>query len=180
MLKTDRIFLASSNEGKIKEISDCLAPFNIQVLGIGKKLDESIEDGKSFFENAFKKAFAGAKIVQDLCLADDSGLCVPFLNNEPGVHSARYFENGKGMEKILSALTNERNLCERTAFFICSLVLSDPFGKVIWRTEKTWQGSIAFEAKGKNGFGYDPIFIPEKFFVHCRRTDARRKKPYQS
>lgn len=160
MQNLQKIILATTNPGKKKEFELALKDFCIKIENITGEFN-CPEDGKTFFENALQKAQMAAKITNTVCLADDSGLCVKSLDGKPGLHSARYFGKGEGLEKLLKELKETNTHDERKAFFTCCLVLVSASGEIIWQTEQEWQGSISQEAKGKNGFGFDPIFIPE-------------------
>lgn len=92
--------------------------------------------------------------------SDDSGMEVFALGRKPGVKSARFFRKGKGMLEIAEKVRNKRN---KKCCFTCAIVVSNPKGKLIFKTQKSWYGKIAKEPAGKNGFGYDPIFIVPKF-----------------
>ncbi len=123
-------------------------------------------EGKTrhYIENAIKKASEIAKISGKIALADDSGLEIDFLNGTPGIHSARYLgENTPYVEKNNHILHEMENVPEqqRTARFVCAIAAVFPNGKII-TAQDTIEGRIAFESKGTNGFGYDPIFfVPE-------------------
>lgn len=154
------VIIASNNKHKIKEIKDILGDcfdkvFSIKEFGIDIEIEET---GKTFYENALIKAKAIRKFTDKIILADDSGLVVDSLNGEPGVYSARfagencdYKENNK---LLLERMKGEKN---RTAKFVCCMVLFFPNGKIISGIGET-EGIILEEEIGKNGFGYDPIF----------------------
>jgi len=165
------ITLATTNEGKRKEFELAFKGLNLQISSLQEDL-KCEEDGSSFFENALQKAQLASKHTQTICLADDSGLCVDALSGAPGIHSARYFANDKGLTKLLQALNGQNN---RQAHFVCVLVLTAPDGSLIWHTEKHWHGHIAPEAKGSNGFGYDPIFIPNGIRLTAAELPAIQK-----
>ena len=126
---------------------------------------EVIEDGKTFTENAIKKATEISKITGKITMADDSGLEIDFLDKKPGVYSARYLgENTPYIEKNNHILHLMENVPEqkRSARFVCAIATAFPNGKIV-TTQSTIEGLIAHEIKGENGFGYDPIFlVPEK------------------
>jgi XTP/dITP diphosphohydrolase len=169
--KLSQLILATTNKGKEDEFNQALKDLNIEITRIGDTF-ECEENGLTFLDNAILKAVKGSKITEKFCLADDSGLCVSALNGEPGVLSARYFDGGKGIQKILSRMTD---IGDRAAYFICSLALSDPNGRVIWTTERKWSGKITYEAKGDKGFGYDPIFIPDTLNCTVAEMNAEDK-----
>lgn len=161
-----KLLLATSNPGKIREYRFLLDGLGYQLTtlaeeGIAKIVTES---GNSYEQNARLKAISYAKLSQLTALADDSGLEVDALNGEPGVKSARFAgEAATDEEKVsfLLAKLNSVPLERRTARFKCVIVIASPGG----RTEVCYgecHGTIALEAKGENGFGYDPIFsLPE-------------------
>lgn len=160
------IIFATKNKDKIKEINAILGDENFQVISMeeaGIDID-IVEDGLTFEENAIKKAKEIAKKTNHIVLADDSGLEVDFLNKEPGVYSARYagintsykVKNKLIIDK-LKGIKDEK----RSARFVCVIAAVFPNGQ-IETTKGTIEGLIAYEEKGNNGFGYDPIFfVPE-------------------
>ena len=156
-----KLLIASSNAGKLKEISQILAPIEIVTqasLGI-KSVDET---GLSFAENALLKARHASQQSNLPTLADDSGLVVPFLQGSPGIYSSRYAGNNASDEdnisKLLDALDGKHEQ-QREAFFYCVLVLmryaSDPMPLICSGAIK---GMISTSRQGSGGFGYDPIF----------------------
>ena len=158
-----KLLLATSNRGKIREYRFLLdSPgYKITTLaeeGIAKVVTES---GNNYEENARLKAITYAKLSQLIALADDSGLEVDALNGEPGIQSARFAgETATDAEKVslLLARLNDVPWEQRTARFKCVIAIATPGG----HSELCYgecQGMIAIEAKGKNGFGYDPIFL---------------------
>ncbi len=159
------IIFATKNKGKIKEIQAILGNDYIvkSMEEIGIDIDV-IEDGKTFEENAIKKAVEIMKVTNKIVLADDSGLEIDYLNGEPGVYSARYMGEDTPYEikntKILELLNNvEEN--KRGARFVSVIALAMPQKQPV-TTKGTIEGIIGYEIKGSNGFGYDPIFyIPE-------------------
>ena len=161
-----KIILASRNIGKVKEIGSMLEDIGITVSSLMDypDLPEIIEDGKSFLENALKKARNVSEQIGETVVADDSGLEVDVLGGQPGIYSARYAGDGtddeKNIRKLLNALkgiTAER----RNAAFRCVLVLYRPDGTYD-SFDGRWEGRIAEEPVGKGGFGYDPVFfLPE-------------------
>ena len=161
-----KLLLATSNPGKIKEYRFLLDGLGYKMTTLTEKGIAKIvtESGNNYEQNARLKAITYAKLSQLLTLADDSGLEVDALNGEPGVKSARFAgEAATDAEKVsfLLAKLNGVPWERRTARFKCVIAIANPGG----RTELCYgecQGIIAFEAKGENGFGYDPIFfLPE-------------------
>ena len=161
-----RIIFATGNEGKMKEVRSILSDMNVEVLSMkeaGIKIDVK-EDGTTFEENAMIKARAIAAVCDDIVLADDSGLEIDFLNREPGVYSARYLgEDTSYTIKNQNLLDRLQGVPEdkRTARFVCAIAAVFPDGSCETVTA-AMEGQIGDEARGENGFGYDPIFyLPE-------------------
>ncbi len=156
-----KIVLATSNEHKIREINTVSIPFGIEFV-LPDEGFNPIEDGSTFEENSYAKALAAAqceKSGRNYFMADDSGLCVDFLNGAPGLKSARYAPcTQERIEKLLCALKDAREN-ERSARFICSLVLIDKTGSILNKTTGICKGKIGHTQCGKGGFGYDPVFI---------------------
>jgi XTP/dITP diphosphohydrolase len=163
-----KILIATKNTGKVKEIKEMLAelPFRLQNLSDFLEIIEPEETGVTFAENAALKARYYALQTGIWALADDSGLEVAALNNAPGIYSARYAgEKASDRERIVKLLeeldrTGDEN---RRARFVCAMAVADETGAIILTAEGVCDGKIAFEAVGENGFGYDPVFIPEGF-----------------
>ncbi len=155
------ILLASNNGKKIAELSAILASFGIEIKA---QRDYGIEDvpetGLTFVENALIKARHAARQSGLPAIADDSGLCVPALGGAPGIYSARYSGEGDAgnNRKLLAALENVQ---DRRAYYVCLIVYlrhaDDPLPII---AQGLWHGTIALEARGDGGFGYDPLFVP--------------------
>lgn len=162
---TKQIVLATRNKGKIKEFEALVADFDIAVKGLDDfgPIPPVVEDGNTFEENAYKKAFHTARVLGFPALADDSGLEVDALDGSPGVYSARYAGEGATDEdnniKLLKALNGETN---RKAAFKCVLSIAVPTGPALVY-EGSCEGEIADSMKGSNGFGYDPLFYYPPF-----------------
>lgn len=165
MAMCDEIIFASHNKGKIAEIREILAPYNIKVLSADDlNLPDVDETGKTFEENAYIKALAAAKSRNLPCFADDSGLCVDAMGGRPGVYTARYAPNrdfNLGMDRLLKELDDAKTQ-NRAAHFSCVIVIAYPDGSYK-SFEGRVDGSIAKQKSGHAGFGYDPIFIPTGF-----------------
>ena len=155
------IIFATKNKGKIKEIQAILGNDYIvkSMEEIGIDIDV-VEDGKTFEENAIKKAVEIKNVTNKIVLADDSGLEIDYLNGEPGVYSARYMGEDTPYDiknaKILELLKDVEE-DKRGARFVSVIALAMP-GKDPITTKGTIEGIIGYEIKGENGFGYDPIF----------------------
>jgi len=154
------IILATGNPHKVEEINEIAKDFGCEFVLPFDGFDP-VEDGKTFEENALIKAKEANNNSKMLTLADDSGLCVDALNGEPGIHSARYA--GSQSEKIQKLLAALKDVPEgkRGAKFVCAMVLLGENGEVLFSDRGECFGNISFEAKGANGFGYDPIFAVE-------------------
>ena len=166
-MKLDKIIFATGNKGKIKEIQMILADLGVEVITMkdaGIVIDIE-ENGRTYEENALIKARAVAEHTDAIVMADDSGLEIDYLNNEPGIYSARYMgedtsytiKNANLIER-LNGVPDE----ERTARFVCAIAAVLPNRKEI-TTRGIIEGRIGYEEKGSNGFGYDPIFYVPRF-----------------
>ena len=161
-----KVIFATGNEGKMKEIREILGDLDIELLSLkdaGIHAD-IVEDGKTFEENAQIKAKAIMEMTGALVLADDSGLEVDALDKEPGIYSARYMGHDTSYhiknQNIIDRLEGKVGE-ERSARFVCAIAAAFPDGRVLI-ARGTMEGRIGYEEKGKNGFGYDPIFyLPE-------------------
>ena len=156
-----KLVIASHNPGKVREIGALLAPFGADVISAAElDLPEPEETGLTFVANAKLKARASMHGSGLAALADDSGLCVAALNGDPGLYSARWAGPTKdfsiAIDKVLDKLGTQTN---RSAYFISVLALAWPDGHME-TFEGRITGTISDRARGKNGFGYDPIFIP--------------------
>lgn len=161
-----KLVLATGNQGKVKEMKAILDELNIEVYSLKDfpEIDEIVEDGATFAENAVIKARAVSKATDLVALADDSGLEVDYLDGAPGIYSARFAGEGKSdadnNDKLLSLL-QEVPGNQRTARFRCVIAICTPGGQV-YTADGTFEGLIGFELKGDKGFGYDPLFyLPE-------------------
>lgn len=160
-----KLIIASNNKDKIKEIKDILSSHFDEIISIKEAgiQHETIEDGTTFMENAIKKAKEICEISGCASLADDSGICVDALGGEPGIYSARYSgEHGNDEMNNQLILKKLEGKSDRKAHYTCAMALFFPDGKSI-TTEGYWHGKVAHEPKGTNGFGYDPLFIPDGF-----------------
>ena len=158
-----KVVLASKNKHKLVEISKITEKFGIELVlqsELGVDIDVE-ENGTTFEENSFIKAEAVMKATGLPALADDSGIAVDALNGEPGIYSARYgFDDSlDDWGRLLLLLKNTEQVPDgqRQAQFVCVITMVTPEGKVI-QARGEIHGQLLREAKGKNGFGYDPIF----------------------
>lgn len=164
---TQQWVLASNNKGKLKEFADLLSDINIRITPQAEfGVEDAIEDGLSFIENAIIKARWAAKHTGLPALSDDSGLAVDALGGAPGIYSARYAGESatdqQNIDKLLSAMKDVAS-DQRQAQFHCVLAFvrheKDPTPVIC---HGQWHGTITTAAIGENGFGYDPIFwVPE-------------------
>ncbi len=162
-----KVIFATGNAGKIREAGEILAELGMEVISMkeAKVVAEPEENGKTYAENALIKARAVAALTEGgIVLADDSGLEIDYLNNEPGIYSARYLgedtsyrvKNNNLIER-LQGVEDEK----RTARFMCAIAAVLPDGREL-TTLGVVEGRIGYEEKGEGGFGYDPIFyLPE-------------------
>lgn len=162
----DTLLVATHNHNKLREIKQIFSASALSIVGIHDvdiDIPEVIEDGKTFAENARKKACTVARLSALHTIADDSGLCVDALDGEPGVFSARYAgtkddaDNIDLLLKNLSGVDHHR----RTAHFVCAIAFASPH-QHIETVEARCDGLITLHRCGKGGFGYDPVFlVPE-------------------
>lgn len=160
-----QILAATKNKGKLEEYKELLKDKQVQILSMNDFDDfpETEEDGKTFEENAEKKALEASNYAGIPAFADDSGLAVEALGGAPGIHSSRYAGPGATdadrVNKLLNELKDEKN---RNAKFVCALTIANE-GEIIKTFRGEVHGTITESPRGKNGFGYDPVFIPEGF-----------------
>lgn len=158
------LIVASRNQKKVEELQAILTgiPVDAGSLRDLPGAPEVKEDGKTFEENAVKKAVAIARWSQKLTLADDSGLCVDALGGEPGVYSARFAgasqDDRKNCDKLLRVMESVPD-SERGAAFVCVIAIAGPDGRIIGTAQGEFRGSIARDLQGGGGFGYDPLFV---------------------
>ncbi|MCH4246930.1 MAG: RdgB/HAM1 family non-canonical purine NTP pyrophosphatase [Acinetobacter populi] len=180
------LVLASNNKGKIAEFELLFSELNLdtKVIAQGQlNIEDAIEDGLSFVENAIIKARHAARLSGKPAIADDSGLVVPILNGAPGIYSARFAgEHGNDQannEKLLQELRpfrQEGKVIE--GMFVCVLALvrhaDDPLPII---AQGIWQGEILEQARGEHGFGYDPLFwLPELNCSSAEMPKAEKNK----
>ena len=161
-----QLLVATNNAGKIRELEKLLVdlPVTLRILSEFPNSLEVEETGATFVENAVLKAKDYAIQTKIWSLADDSGLEVEALGGAPGVYSARYAgENTGYVEKINKLLNELEQTANRRARFVCSMAIADTNGEIKFLAEGRCSGRIALNPRGTNGFGYDPIFIPDGF-----------------
>ena len=156
--------LATNNMKKLAEMQRILSPLGINVVTakmLGKQLEDVEEDGKTFEDNAKLKARAACKEMNMPAIADDSGLCVDYLDGAPGIFSARFAGEHGNDEKNNDLLLGKLDgvpLEKRTAHYVCAICCTFPDGReIVVRGE--CNGVIGFERDGHEGFGYDPLFL---------------------
>lgn len=171
------LVIASHNEGKVAEIAELLAPFGAEVVSAAELgLDEVEETGDSFVANAELKARFAAERTGKPALADDSGLSVNALNGAPGIFSARWAGPERDFRMAMEHV--ERELGEstdRSASFICALCLAWPDGTVE-TVEGSVHGHLIWPPRGDEGFGYDPVFVPDGHKQTFGEMDPARKQ----
>lgn len=163
---TGRVVIATHNPGKLREMTELLAPYGIETVSAGMlKLPEPEETGTTFAQNARIKAEAACKAAGLPAFADDSGIAVAALDGEPGIHSARWGGRTKDFRlamDMVESKVRERNggqAGNRNAHFISALCVAWPDGHVE-EFEGRVDGVLVFPPRGDAGFGYDPMFLP--------------------
>lgn len=161
-----RIIFATGNEGKMREVRMILADLKLPIVSMKEAgvTGDIIENGTTFEENALIKARAVMERTGEMALADDSGLEIDYLDGAPGIYSARFMGEDTPYEKKNAAILEKLSGVpeqERTARFVCAIACVMPDGTEL-TSRGTMEGRIAYEIRGENGFGYDPIFyLPE-------------------
>jgi XTP/dITP diphosphohydrolase len=154
-----RLVIGTTNEGKVIEIHEALGELDHWTLAAIPPTTPSIpETGETFLENAILKARHYSTFVDDLTLADDSGLCVTAMGGRPGVHSARYAPDPPSrIKRILEEMRSVPD-GQRQAVFYCALAVARG-GNLVWTTQGDVSGVISHSPSGTGGFGYDPVFL---------------------
>lgn len=183
-LSQGTLVLASNNKGKIAEFEKLFDQLNlpVEVIAQGKlNIEDAIEDGLSFVENAIIKARHASKISGKPAIADDSGICVPALEGAPGIYSARYAgehgDDAANNAKLLLDLKPLRKEDEAIeAWFVCVLALvqhaEDPLPQIF---QGIWKGEVLEQARGEHGFGYDPLFWLPKLGISSAEMSKQDK-----
>jgi XTP/dITP diphosphohydrolase len=177
-----QLLVGTTNPGKLAEVQAFLENLPVEIISLNDlgRWPDIIEDGATFEENALKKARTLAEYSGYLTLADDSGLEVDALNGAPGIYSARYSgdegNDEKNNKKLLSALKDVPEH-KRTARFVCALALCVPKSQDArkWIVRESCEGRIAVTPKGRNGFGYDPLFFYPPFGKTFGEIDRETK-----
>ncbi len=173
------IIIASGNRGKLREFSEYL---EFEITPYKDKLGniEIEENGNSFSENALIKAREIYKLLNNqnlIVISDDSGISIEALDNKPGIYSARYAGEGASdkdnLYKVISEL-KEKNLDNSKAFYTAAIAIVSKYGEFV--VHGWMYGSVITTPRGDNGFGYDPIFIPERFDKTLGELDSKIKK----
>lgn len=185
-LSEGTLILASNNKGKISEFEKMFADLNLPVNVVPQgqlNIEDAIEDGLSFVENAIIKARHAARISGKPAIADDSGLCVPILAGAPGIYSARFAgEHGDDAANNAKLLADLQPLRQEDtaieAMFVCVLALvqhaDDPLPQIF---QGIWKGELLEQARGEHGFGYDPLFLlPELGISSAEMTKEEKNK----
>ncbi len=180
MSKKIKVLFATTNEGKLKEVKEIAREEDFEIIGlseVGLGKVTVMEDGKTFLENARKKAIEFSLKVHLPVVADDSGLEIDALNGEPGVHSARYLGETLSFEdkcKIILKKMGNTSDNLRTARFICFACYARE-GNIIHCAKGVLEGKISTSLKGNNGFGYDPIFYYPPFKKTLAQMELEEK-----
>ncbi len=162
------VVIATGNLNKLQEIKRMLQGFDLEIKSmkdVGLDNLEIVEDGITFEENALKKATAVMNLTGHIAIADDSGIEVEYLDWQPGIYSARFAgekatdaENNEKLLELLKNIPPEK----RKGRFVCAIAVAMPRGES-FTVRGILNGTIAYELKGKGGFGYDPLFMPEAY-----------------
>ena len=165
--KIKNIIIGTNNEGKLREIKDLLPKFYKITSPKDYNLKSPKEDGETFLENSFIKAKYFSKKTKQICIADDSGLEIDLLNNQPGIFSARWGGKQNDFDLAISKVYSKLSKIDKKwkkknikARFICALTIFGLKKKPI-QSLGIVEGKISPKKIGKNGFGYDPVFIPK-------------------
>ncbi|HNW39880.1 MAG TPA: RdgB/HAM1 family non-canonical purine NTP pyrophosphatase [Candidatus Omnitrophota bacterium] len=162
-----QLVVATKNKKKLSEIKDILKGMGLKLFSLDnyKDVPRVVENGKTFQENAIKKAVKLARFTGEFCLGEDSGLCVDALGGAPGIYSARFsgrdksdIKNNLKLLRLLKSFPAPR----RKAHYVCAVALADKHGLVAV-VEGNCSGLIAFKQAGSAGFGYDPLFYIPKY-----------------
>ena len=169
------LVLATHNAHKVKEVAAIMEPIVPGLSMLGYDGPEPVEDGTSFLENSLIKARTAFAHTGKACIADDSGIAVEILGGAPGIFSARWSGSKDDVEnrQLLLAQLADVKEGNRQASFICTISMVSEAGEQSFTG--VWPGRIAFAESGANGFGYDPIFIPEGFEISAGELEPMVK-----
>ncbi len=176
-----KLLIATNNQGKVIELRELLehSPYDLLSLADFPDVHEIEETGTTFIENAGLKAIGYARQTGQLALADDSGLEVEALGGRPGVLSARYGGERAGFAEKMSLLLAELKKTgdsHRRARFFCSMAIGGVDGEIVHTASGICEGKIAASPRGSQGFGYDPIFIPNGSDMTFGELDSTVKR----
>ena len=180
--KISEVIIGSNNKGKLQEIRELL-PRKVKILTPNdlKIFKSPVENGKTFIENSLIKAKYFSKKSKKICLADDSGLEINLIDKRPGIYSARWSGKKKNFNLAIKKVYRELNIKDPkwknkkiNARFICALTIFGPGFKTKKSIGKI-EGTISKKKKGKNGFGYDPIFIPKGKKLTFAEIEPKKK-----
>lgn len=176
---SQKLVLATHNKGKLREIAALLAPYHVDVTSVGDLgFPVPVETGTTFAENALIKAHAAAKASGLPALSDDSGLSVEALGGAPGVYSADWAEPGrnftKAMQRVWDELAAQGKQTDVRAHFTCVLALAWPDGRAEV-FEGQVHGALVWPPRGDQGFGYDPMFVPDGYDLTFGEMDPAAK-----
>jgi XTP/dITP diphosphohydrolase len=173
-----KLLVATTNPGKLREIEEILRGAPVTLVSIAElpRVDEPEETGATFAENARLKALYYAAATGLASVADDSGLEIDALGNQPGVHSARWHGTDYAIKfRRIHQLLDERGLATSPARFVCHVALAHN-GEVVFEANGTVNGEIAREPRGVHGFGYDPIFFYPPLGVTLAEIEQTEKR----
>ncbi len=188
-LEGREIIVATHNEGKVRELNDLISPFGLTARSARELgLPEPEENGETFEENAYTKAFSAALATGLPALSDDSGLCVDALGGDPGVRTADWAQMPEGgrdfqmaMRKVEDALEAKGAFSpsERTGRFVAVLCLAWPDGHAEYFRGEV-EGTLVWPPRGTRGFGYDPVFLPDGFTQTFGEMEATQKHGWEA
>jgi len=170
-----KLVLATHNQGKVQELQAIMSARLPDVELVGYDGPEPVEDGTSFLENALIKARAAHNLTGLPAIADDSGVAVEILGGSPGIFTAIWSgsKDNVANRQLLLAQLKDIAAEHRASSFVCTIAMVDQEGERSFSA--VWPGSIAFEERGTNGHGYDPVFIPEGFEVTAAELEPEIK-----
>tara|TARA_B100000579_G_scaffold342151_1_gene294163 strand:- start:1350 stop:1961 length:612 start_codon:yes stop_codon:yes gene_type:complete len=181
MKKISEILIGTHNKGKFKELSYLLPKRLKKISPFKLKIKPPKETGKSFSSNSKLKANYFYKVSKITSISDDSGLCISCLNNKPGIYSARWAKKHggfkKAMKKIIKMVENQnknKKFKNTKAKFVCSLTICS-LNERNFNSLGEIHGNISNKIKGKNGFGYDPIFVPKNYKITFAQMNKKKK-----